>query len=184
VTILESNVSKDYIILRKSSDTFSMDAGQAVISCPVSDTTVELESAKFYVESLDNSMGSYSNYISRVLDVYGKKDEKKEFFIGIISDDKSAGKMTAYYNPDDTPGSSRMTCLLRKYLTEKYPDMQIEDKGYDGTLNLDSGFEQSTEEYSHWIVISVGKDKDALAVSEKDMGEVMENAVKEYYGKK
>ena len=187
VKVVESNANKDYIILQKSQDTFSMDAGKVVISCPISDTSVSLESAKFYALSLDTAMSSYSNYVNTVLDVYGKTDEKKEFLIGIMTDKNSGGQSTIYYNPDDTTGSSKMACLLRKYISEKYPDMKIEDKVYDDSFILGPQFEDSSKEYSHWIIIKIGKESDAsdtLAITDKDMGECMENAVKEYYGKK
>jgi len=175
--VINANTTQDYITLYKTGDTISMEQGISTpeISCPSTPTKGNLNERKFTAISMTNSLDSYSNYITTLLSVVGKGlDDNQKDLIIVLSG--SSDSTTLYYDTSQEQKSEKMTCLVKRYLLEKYPEMPIKEKPYDASLETEPFISQRNE-YNYWIVIKVK----GTEVGTAELGDSIKKAIEEYY---
>ena len=182
VTIVLSNTTNDYVILRKEGGTLSIGEYYALTTpaCPSDVTTGDTTKKHFIVISLsDITSKDYGNYVNTVLKRYAGTENEMIIFLT----EDSVQSTNVYYDTDipSPVKSQKMTCLIKKYILQKYPDMTIAEKPYDNSLDNNATFTNNKNNqnspYNYWIIIQVKKGD----ISNKDLADSILSAIDEYY---
>jgi len=118
---------------------------------------------------------SYGTYITESLKTLGTGFDD-ELLIGIITN--SEGRMVTYFDTSsDSHGQSeKMSCLVRKQLSLKYPDTDITQRPHEDSLDTDA-FRVERGKYMQWIIVDIN-----TSVSITEMDDILTKAIAEYYG--
>jgi len=179
VTIVLSNSTNNYITLRKQGSTLTMGDYTALPgdSCPSQSTTGDTTKTHFEAISLSDTAKSSADYVNKLLGRYGNSE--KEMIVFLTSD--ATQSTSIYYDAANPIKSGKMTCLIKKQILQKYPDMNILEKPYDNSLDNNAIFtsnrDNKNDPYNYWIIVQVKKGD----ITDKDLAESITNAIDEYY---
>jgi hypothetical protein len=196
VTVSESNVSTEFLVLYKSGGSLILKDGYVapVDSCPAVNTQKDINGLKFDAVALSTQFTDQATYTNELLKIYGAAATGKELAIFFVADDSSASQastlqvsslqapasqaVTIYYDNDLPVIGGKLACILGSSLGKNYPGQSVNILKYDKSLDTNAAFTGSKANYAQWIIIKIppaGLDKVKLASSIKD-------ALVQYYG--
>jgi hypothetical protein len=180
VSVVLSNTTNDYVIIRKQGKSLSMGEYYMLptISCPSDITTADASKKHFEVISLsDTANKNYGSQVASVLQRYAGTE--KEMIIFLVED--ASQSTTVYYDSLNPIKSGKMTCLIKKDILQKYPDLNIIEKPYDNSFDNNVLFTNARDDknnpYNYWIIIHVKQGE----INSTDLTESIINAIDEYY---
>jgi hypothetical protein len=179
IKVVNSNMTSDYIVVYKTGSDIGMKSNEIIgqVSCSAIDTIADVSTKHFTAIGLSDSSITYGKYITESLVAVGTGSDD-ELLIAITTN--SAGEMKTYYDAVSSGQgkSEKMACLVRKQISQKYPDIDVTQKPYDNSLDTDP-FINERGKYMYWIVIDVSE-----SVSTKELNDMVKGAISEYYGVK
>jgi hypothetical protein len=181
VNIITSNSTNSYLTLRKQGNTFSMGDyySPSGISCPSEGTTASTKDKHFEALSLADNAKSYTDFVNKLLGKYGNKEQ--EMLIFLIENDVQSTSVYYDTNIPNPVKSEKMTCLIKKQILQKYPDMNILEKAYDNSFDKNIIFTNNKDNqnnpYNYWIIVQVKKGE----ITDKELAEFITQAIDEYY---
>lgn len=177
IDVRPANMTSDYIVIYRAGGEITMKSNEVSkqVTCSAIDTSADVTTKRFGALGLSDQSKGYGTYITGSLKTTGTGLED-ELLIAININDQ--GRMVAYFDTSsESQGQSeKMACLVRKYLSLKYPDTEIAERPLDSSLETDE-FKVEREKYFQWVVIDVN-----ASVSKAELDDVITKAINEYYG--
>ncbi|MGV8172510.1 MAG: hypothetical protein ACP5OA_07510 [Candidatus Woesearchaeota archaeon] len=176
--VTNSDMTSDYIVLYKTGDTISM--GTRVISeqisCSAIDTSIpDISIKRFDAISLPDNPTVYVDYVNSRLRSLAAGDDAE---VLIVLRSNNEGRYYAYYDSvsENQGNSEKMSCLVLKQLSQRYPDSDVRQLLYDNSLEMEP-FTSERDNHTFWIIIDVDE-----SISAKDLSDSIVGALMEYYG--
>lgn len=179
IKIFETNTTSDYVVLYKTGDTVSLESEQVseALACPSEDTSGNLSEKKFDVITISDGTKKYSDYASILLKNIGN-GATSELLITLAN--TTTEPTTIYYDLKSQIKGQKMSCLIRKHLLTKFPDMNVQVEPYYDNNPLEvAPFTTNRDSYVYWILIKVN----TAELSKEDLSNNLKEAIVEYYGK-
>jgi hypothetical protein len=179
VSVVLGNTTNDYVILHKQGKTLSIGESYTLptTSCPSDITKGDTAQKHFEAISLNDASKNYAEFLNKAFSRFGNTEQEMLIF---LTEDPTRST-TMYYNPGSQVKSSKMTCLIKKQILQKYPNIDIVEKPYDSSFDTNIIFTNNRDNknnpYNYWIIIQVKKGE----LSDTSLSESIIKAIEEYY---